>query len=278
MPRLVARAKGVQCCYNSTTGISTIRSFFSARRDTTEDGQIELIKLSIAWTLVGAFIFTVIITCLSLFGWIKFTDRKQQDKLFYVLIVQLVTIAIGSFTNLLNLSPSIAGAEIRAPLEQKVDLLKDTVSIQKAQNEQLIGKLEISALDGLQPEAVVAATRLIDAAMAKGITLRVVGGYRSPDQQAELYAQGRSKPGPIVTNARVSVHSTGLAFDVVPEVNGHLDWSTSNWQEISQLGKSLGLVWGGDGTMRDLPHFETPDAQEALTQLKKRFAPTGPQD
>ena len=42
----------------------------------------ELIRLTIAYTLAGAFVFTVVITCLSLVGWIRFADKKQQQKLF----------------------------------------------------------------------------------------------------------------------------------------------------------------------------------------------------
>src|SRR6266403_1628301 len=41
----------------------------------------ELIRLTIAYTLAGAFVFTVVITCLSLVGWIRFADKKQQQKL-----------------------------------------------------------------------------------------------------------------------------------------------------------------------------------------------------
>ena len=50
----------------------------------------EMMKLVIGWTIVGGFVFTVLVTCLSLVGWIRFADRKQQQKLFYVLIVEVV--------------------------------------------------------------------------------------------------------------------------------------------------------------------------------------------
>ena len=48
-----------------------------------------LIQLMIAYTLTGAFIFTVVVTCCSLVGWIKLADKRQQNKLFYTLIVEL---------------------------------------------------------------------------------------------------------------------------------------------------------------------------------------------
>lgn len=65
-----------------------------------------IIQLTIAYTLVGAFIFTVAITCLSLVGWVKFADSRQQNRLFAVLILEVVTIGVGSFANLLKLNPA----------------------------------------------------------------------------------------------------------------------------------------------------------------------------
>ncbi len=43
-----------------------------------------------------------------------------------------------------------------------------------------------------------------------------LGNVRSPQQQAALYAQGRTAPGPIVTGTTNSNHITGRALDVVP--------------------------------------------------------------
>lgn len=41
-----------------------------------------MMALVVGWTLVGAFAFTLLITCFSLVGWVKFVDPKQQRKLF----------------------------------------------------------------------------------------------------------------------------------------------------------------------------------------------------
>lgn len=43
-----------------------------------------------------------------------------------------------------------------------------------------------------------------------------LGNVRSPQQQAALYAQGRTAPGPVVTGTTQSNHITGRALDVVP--------------------------------------------------------------
>ncbi|MEX0830340.1 MAG: hypothetical protein WD032_08855 [Nitrospirales bacterium] len=62
----------------------------------------EIIQLIVAYTLVGALVFTVIITCLSVVGWIKLADDKQQEKLFYITIVQLVVGCVAFFFNFIQ--------------------------------------------------------------------------------------------------------------------------------------------------------------------------------
>ena len=91
-----------------------------------------------------------------------------------------------------------------------------------------------------------------------GITLRVSAGYRSFAEQDALYAQGRTTPGSIVTNARggQSSHNHGLAIDVVEISNGNVNWDT-DWNGIANIGRSHGFSWGGDWTgFVDRPHFQ----------------------
>jgi peptidoglycan L-alanyl-D-glutamate endopeptidase CwlK len=82
---------------------------------------------------------------------------------------------------------------------------------------------------------------------------------RTFEEQAELFAIGRTKPGDIVTNAKAgeSWHNFGLALDVVPLVNGKAIWDSPFWNRIGELGKQVGLFWGGDfKSFKDKPHFE----------------------
>lgn len=72
---------------------------------------IEIIKLIIAYTLAGAFVFTVIITCISLIYPI-FKEPAQQRKLFYTLIIELVVICLGFFSNVLAFDPQHAEKQI----------------------------------------------------------------------------------------------------------------------------------------------------------------------
>lgn len=88
-----------------------------------------------------------------------------------------------------------------------------------------------------------------------GMPIRITEGYRSLERQAQLYAQGRTAPGKIVTNAKPgeSIHQYGCAFDVVFTQTGY----EGDWNKLGQIGKMLGFTWGGDfKSIKDRPHFE----------------------
>jgi hypothetical protein len=74
---------------------------------------IEIIKLVIAYALTGSFLFTLVVTCLSLINVIKSIDKKLKRKLINVLIVEVAVIAAGSFSDLINLDPGKASAVVR---------------------------------------------------------------------------------------------------------------------------------------------------------------------
>lgn len=100
------------------------------------------------------------------------------------------------------------------------------------------------------------------------IDFMIVDGLRTKEQQMELYAQGRTKPGKIVTKVdgvkRLSKHQTGKAVDICPWVNGKLDWNDPEKfktiaNHIKNVAEELAIdvIWGGDwkGSW-DKPHFE----------------------
>jgi peptidoglycan LD-endopeptidase CwlK len=117
-------------------------------------------------------------------------------------------------------------------------------------------------LANVHPTLKAKAIELIKRAHAQGINVLITQGYRSIAEQNELYAQGRTKPGKVVTNARggYSYHNFGLAFDVVIQnADGSLCWNTDDkrWKTVGAIGKSLGLEWGGDWRkFPDYPHFQ----------------------
>lgn len=104
----------------------------------------------------------------------------------------------------------------------------------------------------------------VDACKQVGIELLITCTYRCPADQNALYAQGRTTPGRIVTNAREgdSTHQYRVSYDVVPLRNGKPVWGTTGadgvlWQKIGELGKSVGLEWAGDWKkFKEFPHFQ----------------------
>lgn len=119
-------------------------------------------------------------------------------------------------------------------------------------------------LAGLHPSVAEKARQLIQQAHGEGIFLIMTEGLRTIQEQNALYEQGRSKPGKIVTNARggYSYHNYGLAFDIcVCDIVGEKlvpNWSVNQrWKRVGEIGKKLGLEWGGDWVnFRDYPHFQ----------------------
>ena len=111
----------------------------------------------------------------------------------------------------------------------------------------------------LLPQVQPYARALVLKAAKAGITIKVISGLRTYEEQNDLYEQGRSKPGRIVTNARggYSNHNFGIAFDVgVFEGTKYLDESPK-YKAVGALGIELGLEWGGNWkSIQDEPHFQ----------------------
>lgn len=131
-------------------------------------------------------------------------------------------------------------------------------------------------LDDLLPEISAKATRLIVLAKAENIDVLITSTYRDIESQNALYAQGRTTPGNIVTNAKggYSWHNYRVAFDIVPLVNGKPVWSTSGpnlavWLRLGAIGKTVGLEWAGEWvTFREYPHFQFTNGK-SLEELRK---------
>lgn len=105
------------------------------------------------------------------------------------------------------------------------------------------------------------ADEFIELASQKGYTLRVTSGFRSIEEQDQIYAQGRTSPGNIVTNAKggESLHNYGVAIDIVDRYRGY----NVDWNELGELGESLGFEWGGRwAVFVDKPHFEMKKGYE----------------
>ena len=134
-------------------------------------------------------------------------------------------------------------------------------------------------LKDLDPYVAGLAKQFIAACKKQGIDLLVTSTYRDNESQNALYAQGRTKAGRIVTNAKAgqSFHNYRLAFDVVPIVNGKPQWNDfRTFQKIGAIGKSIGLEWAGDWkTFKELAHFQWTGGL-SLAQLKAGKRPVAP--
>ncbi len=114
-------------------------------------------------------------------------------------------------------------------------------------------------------------TLVVTAKIIHRITVRPFWIHRTEDQQAALYAIGRTvdtdkKP---VTNCdgviKRSKHQDWLAADLGVLVDGVLIWERIEaYEKLGKLGKKFGLRWGGDWdsddliepTENDIYHFE----------------------
>ena len=118
-----------------------------------------------------------------------------------------------------------------------------------------------------------------EAEQTTGKTFRIVQGLRTIAEQNELYAQGRTKAGNIVTNAKggSSFHNYGLAIDIVELVNGKANWNY-DYSQLHSIATKHNLKWGGTfKSIVDKPHYELSfgyTIKQLLTKyINKDFLP-----
>jgi len=94
-------------------------------------------------------------------------------------------------------------------------------------------------------------------------------GLRTPAEQFELYKQGRTKPGRIVTYKdgykQLSKHNynPSKAVDIVCYNNLKVTWEPEYYKRVAvhvakvALELEIKYTWGGEfRTLKDLPHYE----------------------
>lgn len=174
-----------------------------------------------------------------------------------------------------------AGPQTWAAIHRRVVPLADPSIMEMAAGERTNARSErvIATLDvTVHPYA----RALYFKARGNGITMNIISGLRSFQEQDALFAQGRTLPGNIVTNARAghSVHNFGLAFDVGVFEGSRFLGESPQYKAIGALGLELGLEWGGNWkTIIDEPHFQLRPRwareltqRQMLAQLRQRLA------
>jgi len=115
-------------------------------------------------------------------------------------------------------------------------------------------------LNLLHPSIKQKAEELIAACAKKGLKIGIAETWRSQTEQDTLYAQGRTKPGSIVTNAKYpqSQHCWGTAFDFYRnDGKGAYVDTDGFFTKVGKIGQEIGLEWGGAWTsLVDKPHFQ----------------------
>ena len=95
---------------------------------------------------------------------------------------------------------------------------------------------------------------------AKGLNVGISETYRSIERQDYLYAQGRTRPGIIVTNAKgsdmTSYHQWGLAVDFFQNVKGE-EYECDFMEQVGAYAELFGFEWGGRWkNFKDLCHIQ----------------------
>jgi len=114
-------------------------------------------------------------------------------------------------------------------------------------------------LSSLNPYVASLAKKFLQLTKEHGLDVRITTAFRSWDESDRLYAQGRTAPGPKVSNARGgdSYHNWGLAFDAAPYENGQMSTDQQKFDLMGKLGQDVGLKWGGTfKSIKDYPHFQ----------------------
>lgn len=125
----------------------------------------------------------------------------------------------------------------------------------------------VDKLSGVHPALVRKVQAVLTAMASIGYPMKVVQGVRTADYQHSLWEQGRTRPGAIVTNCdgyttksnhQVKDDGFGHAVDCAFVVNGVVSFDDHlPWKAYGELGKALGLTWGGDfKSIADYGHLE----------------------
>lgn len=163
------------------------------------------------------------------------------------------------------------GQKTAAALERFRDA-SDAVS---AQYRRLDSRSE-ACIRTLLPRAQKAARHFMDLAQAAnfGCDAKIISGTRTYREQAAIFAQGRTRPGKIVTKAGPgqSNHNFGVAWDVGFFEGGEYIDDPKPYRSLGEMitTKGDGIEWGGLWRFIDLPHYQLR-VPVALADVRRLF-------
>ena len=133
-------------------------------------------------------------------------------------------------------------------------------------------------MSALHPQLQQKLAELQKICKKNGLKIGIGECLRTVEEQDALYAQGRTMPGKIVTNARGSTYSSqhqwGIAFDFYRnDGTGAFNEAGDFFGKVGTLAKAVGLGWGGDWKSPvDKPHLYLPDWGSTTTKLKQHYS------
>lgn len=157
------------------------------------------------------------------------------------------------------------GVDGKAGPETWGAIYKKICKVTKSEMVQTVGSLEPvdarseKTIATLLPEVQPFARALVHKSSANGVTIKILSGLRTYEEQNVLYAKGRTAPGSKVTNAKggFSNHNFGIAFDIGIFEGAKYLGDSPKYKAVGVLGMELGLEWGGNWkTIVDQPHYQ----------------------
>jgi peptidoglycan LD-endopeptidase CwlK len=132
-------------------------------------------------------------------------------------------------------------------------------------------------INDLEPHVAVLCNKFVEECKKQKIDVLITCTYRSREEQAVLYAIGRTTPGNRVTNAKPgqSLHQYKVAFDFVPLIHGKAVWNNAElFERCGVIGEKAGLQWSGRFlTFRETAHMQyTGGLKLADFQAGKKLA------
>jgi len=134
-----------------------------------------------------------------------------------------------------------------------------------------------NSITELSPKAQEACNLFLQECSKKGLKVKITETYRSQERQNELYAQGRTTSGSIVTWTKKSRHTSRMAWDICQNIKGK-EWEDIFFKECGYIAEDLGIMWGGNWKTPDKPHFEINESwsyggyDEMTAEEKEEFA------
>lgn len=122
------------------------------------------------------------------------------------------------------------------------------------------------------------------ACAARQASYWAISGMRTVAEQDALFAQGRTAPGKVVTNARggQSYHNFGIAVDFCLDKDTERkglqpDWDAQAYTVLGEEAVKLGLEWGGNfRSLKDYPHVQLSlQSKATLRDLDREYRKGG---